>query len=262
MTFISYAQNFEDVILWRALNFVSNGFYIDIGAHHPVNDSVSLAFYKNNWRGVHVEPTTYYSDLLRKFRPDEVVIQAAVSEGCKDLDFYEFRNTGLSTTNRDIANQHIDSGFKVFKTNVPVISLNDLLERFNNIEIQWLKIDVEGGEAAVLRSWGESRVKPWVICIESTEPRTSRSTHREWEDIVISKGYIFKYFDGLNRFYISDDHLDIAEKISAPVSTLDDYLVSLPIIKYFRLSVDRMCRQSTVINFLITKIKFFINWWR
>ena len=55
--FISYAQNFEDVILWRALKHVENGFYIDIGAQDPVIDSVSRGFYEKGWRGLHVEPT-------------------------------------------------------------------------------------------------------------------------------------------------------------------------------------------------------------
>ena len=49
---ISYAQNFEDVMLWRALKHVERGFYIDIGAQDPVVDSVSLAFYEQGWRGV------------------------------------------------------------------------------------------------------------------------------------------------------------------------------------------------------------------
>ncbi len=59
MTFISYAQNFEDVMLWRALKHVENGFYVDVGAQDPVVDSVSLAFYEHGWRGVHIEPTPY-----------------------------------------------------------------------------------------------------------------------------------------------------------------------------------------------------------
>ena len=53
---ISYAQNFEDVILWRALRDVPNGFYIDIGAGHPVADSVTMHFYEHGWRGINVEP--------------------------------------------------------------------------------------------------------------------------------------------------------------------------------------------------------------
>ena len=45
MSFVSYSQNFEDVMLWRALKYVENGFYIDIGSQDPVIDYVSLAFY-------------------------------------------------------------------------------------------------------------------------------------------------------------------------------------------------------------------------
>jgi hypothetical protein len=44
LTFVSYAQNFEDVLLWRALRQVRNGFYIDVGAAHPDIDSVTRAF--------------------------------------------------------------------------------------------------------------------------------------------------------------------------------------------------------------------------
>jgi hypothetical protein len=32
MGIVSYAQNFEDVILWRALGAIERGVYIDVGA--------------------------------------------------------------------------------------------------------------------------------------------------------------------------------------------------------------------------------------
>ena len=35
MTFVSYAQNYEDVVLWRALRDVEGGFYVDVGAADP-----------------------------------------------------------------------------------------------------------------------------------------------------------------------------------------------------------------------------------
>ena len=56
MTFISYAQNFEDVILRRALKDIEKGFYVDVGAHDPVIDSVTKAFYDLGWRGINIEP--------------------------------------------------------------------------------------------------------------------------------------------------------------------------------------------------------------
>ncbi len=42
MTFISYAQNFEDVILRRALQGVDKGFYMDVEAWLPDQDSVMV----------------------------------------------------------------------------------------------------------------------------------------------------------------------------------------------------------------------------
>lgn len=76
----SYAQNLEDVMLWRALGSVGNGFFIDIGAQHPIKDSVSKIFSEHGWRGIHVEPVPEYANLLREDRPEDIVIQAAVSD--------------------------------------------------------------------------------------------------------------------------------------------------------------------------------------
>jgi len=49
VTFISYAQNHEDVLLYRALKGVGKGFYIDVGANDPEEDSVTKAFYDRGW---------------------------------------------------------------------------------------------------------------------------------------------------------------------------------------------------------------------
>ena len=80
MTFVSYAQNFEDVMLWRALKRFTPGRYVDIGAQDPVVDSVSKAFHDAGWRGVHVEPSPFYAAALRQAFPEDNVIEAAVTE--------------------------------------------------------------------------------------------------------------------------------------------------------------------------------------
>ena len=53
--FISYAQNAEDVVLWRTLGHVPCGSYVDVGAADPTADSVTRGSMKR-WRGVNVEP--------------------------------------------------------------------------------------------------------------------------------------------------------------------------------------------------------------
>ena len=60
MRFISYAQNYEDVMLWRALQHIENGFYIDVGAAWPDVDSVTKAFYDKGWRGINKSTNTNF----------------------------------------------------------------------------------------------------------------------------------------------------------------------------------------------------------
>lgn len=226
MNFISYAQNFEDVMLWRALKHVENGFYIDIGAQDPVIDSVSMAFYEHGWRGVHIEPTQQYSNKLRSARPDETVFQVAIGNAAETLIFFEFENTGLSTADTKIAQTHIDAGFTHVQTMVPVISLDTLFERVGNREIHWLKLDVEGLEKSVLESWVASECRPWILVVESTKPLTKEQTHEDWELLLIQKKYTFVYFDGLNRFYIYDEHKELESAFLFPPNIFDDFVLS------------------------------------
>lgn len=118
MSFISYAQNFEDIMLWRALKNISNGFYIDVGAQHPIIHSVSKGFYEQGWRGIHIEPTAHYANLLRQDRPDETVLELGLSDQDGSLDFYTVEDSGLSTFVEDYAIQYkSDLSFNVKKNN-------------------------------------------------------------------------------------------------------------------------------------------------
>jgi len=223
---ISYAQNFEDVILWRALKRIERGFYIDIGAQDPVVDSVSLAFYERGWRGVHVEPTTLYAENLRRMRPDEEVIQAAVDNRVKSRVFYEIPGTGLSTGSRVNAERHKTQGHQIQKVRVPCLPLSAILDRHRDRDIHWLKIDVEGMERQVIQSWRPSRVRPWIVVVESTEPLSLRPGFARWEPLLIGLGYEFAYFDGLNRFYVSHRHPELRESFGAGPNVFDDFVLS------------------------------------
>ena len=220
----SYAQNFEDVMLWRALGHIEKGFYIDIGAQHPVVDSVSKAFYERGWRGIHVEATKTYADLLRQDRPDETVIQAAVSDRHGTLTFYEIPETGLSTGDSAIAEMHRLKGFSVRQILVPTITLADTLALAGHRDIHWLKIDVEGMEKRVLQGLALLQNKPWILVIESTAPNSLTSTHNEWDKTVLSAGYAFAYFDGLSRFYTIKNKSFLLQCFNKPVCIFDNYI--------------------------------------
>lgn len=222
----SYAQNFEDVILWRALRQVKDGLYIDVGAQDPLEDSVSLGFYEKGWRGVHVEPTLHYAEKLRAARPDETVIQAAIAADAGLLHFYEVVETGLSTGDSAQAAHHRDAGFTVRETDVPCMPLGALLDRFGDRPIHWLKIDVEGLEQQVLESWGDSPVRPWIVVVEAVVPGTPVPSHESWDKLVTAKGYKPVYFDGLNRYYLSTEQKALAGRFNAGPNVFDEFVLS------------------------------------
>lgn len=223
---ISYAQNFEDIMLWRALSGIENGCYIDVGAQSPDTDSVSRLFHERGWRGLHVEPTPHYAGLLRERRPDEVVLQVAISDAPGVLRFYDIAETGLSTLSESIAQEHRDAGFKVTEIRVPTMTLDTVLEQFSDREIHWLKIDVEGAEDRVIKGWQHSPIRPWVLVIESTRPLSPEQTFGDWEPAVLAKGYRFAYFDGLNRFYVSERHAELLEAFNCGPNVFDDFSLS------------------------------------
>jgi FkbM family methyltransferase len=223
--FVSYAQNFEDVMLWRALKHVDEGFYIDIGAFDPVIDSVSFAFYQHGWRGVHIEPSLAYAEKLRHARPDEEVIEAAVGLNGPYVRFYILQD-GLSTGLAEIAAKYRTVGIESRETKVPCVTLASVLDRHGHREIHWLKIDVEGMEKHVIESWEPSEVRPWVLVIESTLPLEPVACHQAWEPMVLSLGYEFAYFDGVNRYYVSVVHRELKDVFLTSPNFFDDFALS------------------------------------
>lgn len=219
----SRAQNFEDVMLWRAVGDVEAGFFIDVGAQHPIKDSVSKIFSEHGWRGIHVEPTPEFSDMLRTDRPNETVIAAVVSEKQGTVTFFNIADTGLSTGRRDIAEAHAAAGYPYREITVPTLSLDDLLALAPSDDIHWLKIDVEGMEREVLESWRTSLRRPWIVVIEANLPGSQTPSHESWEELILAKGYHHVYYDGLNRFYISDAHHALDDHFALPPNIFDGF---------------------------------------
>lgn len=223
--FTSFAQNYEDVRLWRVFKDVAQGRYIDVGAQEPTLDSVSRAFYDRGWRGINVEPNPLYADLLRKNRINEEVIEAAVSSRSGTIQFHASVDNGLSTGREDIAAGHMKAGYQLQKLDVETVTLDSVFDRLDG-PCHWLKIDVEGMEKEAIDSWNNQRHRPIVVIVEATAPNSQVQTYEDWEPSVLEKGYKFVTFDGLNRWYLRHDSLKFAENLAMPINIFDDFQVT------------------------------------
>ena len=220
---VSYAQTREDVLLWRALHNVHRGFYIDVGAHDPTTLSVTRAFYDHGWHGINVEPDPLYAEKLRKERPRDVTLEVALSHSPGMATIYEFGDAGLSTLVKEIADGHMAAGFKATERRVLVTTLAALLDDLGDQQVHFLKIDVEGYERQVLLGANFANVRPWIVLLEAVRPTTTEATYGSWEPLMLEAGYKFAYFDGLNRYYIAEEHPELRRYFSVPVSICDPF---------------------------------------
>lgn len=225
MTFVSYAQNHEDVLLWRALGHIREGYYIDVGANHPVQNSITKAFYDAGWRGINIEPVTAYHTQYLEQRPNDVNLPTAVGSQSGSVTLYEVPSmAGWATTEASVAESHAANGYEVVSVNVPVRTLNSVCEEFKPIDIHFLKIDVEGAERDVLLGLDLSIWRPWAIVIESTWPNSRESNHDLWESLILQANYQLAYFDGLNRYYVASERLEILPALSVQPNVFDEFV--------------------------------------
>lgn len=221
---ISYAQNFEDLMLWRALQNIDKGFYIDVGANDPDNNSVTKLFYEQGWRGINVEPVKAWYNKIIDARPNDFNLNLALGSEEGEITLYEIPETGLSTVDIQTAERHQhDNGYEFKPVNVKQSTLSRICEQYHRAPIHFLKIDVEGAEKSVLHGVDFDVIRPWIILVEATKPNTKDQNHHEWEYLLVSSEYEMVYFDGLNRFYISKEKSDLASVFNIPPNCLDNY---------------------------------------
>ena len=217
---LSYAQNAEDVVLRRVFFDRVAGFYVDIGACDPVEDSVTKHFYEQGWHGVNVEPDVRFHAALASDRPRDVNLCAAIGRGTTPITFYPTGTRGHGTLDATRA-----AGLSVAEPEmVPQITLAQVLAEQAPAEgVEFLKVDVEGWEAEVLASADWSRVRPRVVVVEAVDPN-GRPSHEQWEGILLAARYRFGLFDGLNRFYCREEDAEtLLPRLAAPGNVLDNW---------------------------------------
>jgi hypothetical protein len=264
MQTISYAQNNEDIILWRALKSVKNGFYIDVGANHPINDSITKLFYENGWRGINIEPVKDMFEKLKEDRPEDINLDCLIGSENKTITFYEIKeDSRLSTTDKRLAeNYALENKFTVSESKIKMLSLNEVCFSYKVQKINFLKIDVEGGEGEVLKGFPFDVIKPWIIVVESTLPCSNELADTSWETILLKNNYDFVFFDGLSRYYLDKEMLNLKALFSYPAGIHDSFITHRQFVieKQLRELNSEYLSIKTTLNNKINDMKNSLSW--
>ena len=220
----SYSHTCEDVLLRRAFPDLEDGFFIDVGAYDPIDDSVTKLFYDLGWSGINVEPNPRFYERLKEHRSRDITLAAAVSTMEGPITLNVIGDTGLTTVNSEIAQAHSADGFATEEIQVPTQTLEALWNEHvpEGQAVHFLKIDVEGAEADVIQSANWSKHRPWVLVVEATLPNTTTPNHQEWDHILIDAGYLYCHFDGVNRYYVAQEHSELKDVFSYPLNVVLD----------------------------------------
>ncbi|MFN9368864.1 MAG: FkbM family methyltransferase [Planctomycetia bacterium] len=226
---ISYAQNFEDVVLNRVFHDVPVGRYIDVGAYDPVLDSVTKHFYDRGWSGVNVEPVQRFHAKFQRDRYRDWNVNAVLGAAPGEVEFFEWGDSGLSTYRETFDPQAVARlGFVKTRRTVRMMTLAEIARELEGDEVQFLKIDVEGAERDVLLGGDWRAFRPRVVLLEAIKPKlpgcdihSYEPTWFEWEDLLLGNGYEFALFDGLNRFYYRSEEPGLRLPLSYPANITD-----------------------------------------
>jgi len=189
----SYSQEGEDMILRRMFENKRRGFYVDVGAHHPSRFSNTRFFYQRGWRGINIEPNPDAMRAFRSARSGDTNVHSGVSDRAELLTYHVFDEPALNTFDADIVKSRLaNTPYRLLKKiDIPVERLDDILARClpPGREIDFLSVDVEGLDIAVLRSNDWRRFRPKCVLVEVLGMSLEEILHSDVFLFMKNQGY-------------------------------------------------------------------------
>jgi FkbM family methyltransferase len=213
MQIISYSQNREDLFIQSFLHKVKNGFYVDVGAHDPVYDSVTKFFYERGWSGINIEPQSKQFKKLEQDRKEDTNLNIGLSDEPGELILREYPGGGLSTFS-DYIKKDYEKDKKMREVghvdrSIPVSTLREVLGKHAKAKaIHFMKIDVEGLEYEVIKGNDWNKYRPILLCIEANH------IVKNWKPLLDKAKYNKVFSDGLNDYYLRNESVSLVKEFS------------------------------------------------
>lgn len=168
---ISFAKSGDDIQLYKLIKKTTPGVYVDIGCWHPVKASNTYFFYLRGWKGICIDPNLELKSIFKKYRKEDIFINAAISNSNETLKYYSLNEAfdSMNTLNIDfLKSRNLESQIKTI-IEIPSYTLKSILDQnlLSTDRLDFFDIDVEGFDIEVLKSNDWEKYRPKIIMIES-----------------------------------------------------------------------------------------------
>ena len=166
----SHSQFGEDMVLRALFDNKKDGFYVDIGAHHPVYYSNTYHFYIKGWRGLNIDAAPGSMEIFEFLRSSDTNKEICIGPlSDQEVDFYIFDKPALNTFDPRMAELANKQSKLIKVSKLKTKTLAECLESFvpKNKTIDFLSIDVEGLDEMILRSNNWEKFRPQYLVFES-----------------------------------------------------------------------------------------------
>ncbi len=199
-----YGQWGEDVILIGMFPDKKDGFYVDVGAFHPMHYSNTYLLYKKGWHGINIDPNPWSIRLFNLHRRRDVNLNYGVNKEASIQPYFIFNHQSCNTFSEKQKEEMLKRPFMrlIKETEVSCLPLRTILsEHAQGREIDLLNIDVEGMSMEVLQSFDWGGNKPKVIAIEDDDFDLKNKEESHVFAFLSEQGYVFHVRVGVTCIY-------------------------------------------------------------
>ena len=179
---LSYSQEGEDMILSRFFENKENGFYVDVGAHHPQRFSNTYLFYLRGWRGINIDAMPGSMKSFNKIRVGDINLEFPISDCHQTLTYYEFNEPALNGFCSDISMKRNGLGnYRIIsERKLKTYTLSEILDKYlpNGQKIDFITVDVEGLDLQVLKSNDWHNYRPHLVLVEDLNRLSISQMHK------------------------------------------------------------------------------------
>lgn len=189
---VSFSQEGEDILVDRIFKTNYPGFYIDIGAHHPIRFSNTYYFYLKGWKGINIEPNPPAIKIFNQIRERDINLPIAIGKLEKSRKYFIFNEPALNTFVEKEANAKINLGYKLnSKISIETVPLSQVLDKYlpKGQTIDMMNVDVEGLDLEVLKSNNWDKYRPKIIIAESLNSDITTISDDPVSQLLKENGY-------------------------------------------------------------------------